>query len=105
MLHFTKVLHVENYGFLYFSFKCTHSPENNKCQVQVWTEGEQCHNFVMDEKHDTWNILQTPLPPQWILKLEDQLETAIFEYHLHRTGVPSKFRLWQLPKNTDKTAG
>jgi hypothetical protein len=98
MLHFTKVLHVEDHGFLYFSFKCTHSQDNNKCQVQVWTEGEQCHHFVMEERHNNWKIVQAPLPPQWILKMESQLETVISEYHLHSAGVPSKFRLLQLPE-------
>jgi hypothetical protein len=98
MLHFTKVLHVEDHGFLYFSFKCTHSPENNKCQVQVWTEGEQCHHFVMEEKNDSWKIVQAQLPPKWILKLEPLLDTVICEYQLHSPGVPSKFRLLQLPQ-------
>lgn len=93
MLHFSKVLHVENRGFLYFSFKCTNSAENNKCNVQVWTEGEQCHDFVMEERNGAWKIVQTAEPPQWILQLEAQLQTVICAYQLQRPAVPSRFRI------------
>lgn len=93
MLHFSKVLHVENRGFLYFSFKCTNSAENNKCNVQVWTEGEQCHDFVMEERDGAWKMVQTALPPQWIVQLEAQLQTVICDYQLQSPAIPSKFRM------------
>lgn len=93
MLHFSKVLHVENRGFLYFSFKCTNSPENKKCVVQVWTEGEQCHDFAMEERDGAWKMVKTPLPPQWILQLEGQLQTMICAYQLKSPASPSKFRM------------
>jgi hypothetical protein len=99
MLHFSKVLHVENRGFLYFSFKCTNSAENKKCEVRVWTEGEQCHDFEMEERDGAWKIVQTALPPQWIVQLEAQLQTVICEYQLKSPPVPSKFRM----KNYGKT--
>jgi hypothetical protein len=97
MLHFSKVLHVENRGFLYFSFKCTNSPENKKCGVQVWTEGEQCHDFVMEVRDGAWKIVATALPPEWIVKLEAQLATVINKYQ-PEGPVPSKFRLPNLGK-------
>ena len=97
MLHFSKVLHVENRGFLYFSFKCTNSTENKKCGVQVWTEGEQCHDFVMEERDGAWKIVATALPPEWIVKLEAQLATVINKYQ-PEGPVPSKFRLPNLGK-------
>ncbi len=97
MLHFSKVLHVENRGFLYFSFKCTNSPENKKCGVQVWTEGEQCHDFVMEERDGAWKIVATALPPEWIVKLGAQLATVINKYQ-PEGPVPSKFRLPNLGK-------
>jgi hypothetical protein len=103
MLHFSKVLHVENRGFLYFSFKCTNSPENKKCVVQVWTESAQCHDFLMEEKNGSWKMVQTPLPPQWIVQLEAQLETVICNYQLLSPAVPSKFRLWHWAENPRKT--
>lgn len=95
MLHFSKVLHVENRGFLYFSFKCTNtnSPENKKCQVQVWTEGEQCHDFVMEERDGDWKMIRTALPPYWIFQLESQLRTVIRGYQLQSPAIPSKFRM------------
>jgi hypothetical protein len=102
MLHFTRVLHVEDYGFLYFSFKCTHSTENKNCQVQVWTEGEQCHHFSMEEKEGKWKIITAPLPPKWILELEAALEKIVCEYQVE-TGRPSKFRLLELPGSSTKT--
>ena len=92
MLHFSKVLHVENHGFLYFSFKCTRSPENKKCQVQVWTEGEQCHDFIMEERNGDWKIVQVPLYAKWILKMETELKTVICKYQLQSPAIPSKFR-------------
>lgn len=96
MLHFTKVLHVEDHGFLYFSFKSTNSSENNKCKVQVWTKGEHCHQFEMEEKEGNWKIVTAPL---WIRKMETQLEEVIFEHQV-RPSVFSKFRL---PENLGKT--
>jgi hypothetical protein len=93
MLHFSKVLHVENRGFLYFSFKCTNSPENKKCGVQVWTEGEQCHDFVMEERNGAWKMVQTALPPQWIVQLEAQLQAVICKFQLQGPAFPSKFRI------------
>src|SRR5574337_98006 len=92
MLHFSKVLHVENRGFLYFSFKCSNSPGNKKCGVQVWTEGEQCHDFVMEEKNGAWRITPTTLP-QWIVELEAPLQTVICEYQLKTPAAPSRFRI------------
>jgi hypothetical protein len=103
MLHFTKVLHVEDHGFLYFSFNCVLSKENKKCQVQVWTEGEQCHHFTMQEKNGQWKIIEGPLPPQWICKLEPELEKIVGEYQLKEPAVPSKFRLLELPEDPAKT--
>ena len=103
MLHFSKVLHVENCGFLYFSFKCTNSPENKKCQVQVWTEGEQCHDFLMEEKHGVWKLVQAPLNAKWILKLETELAAVIGKHQLQSPVVPSKFRLLDLDENLGKT--
>lgn len=93
MLHFSKVLHVENRGFLYFSFKCANSPGNKKCGVQVWTEGEQCHDFLMEERDGAWKIVSTAFPPQWIVQLEAQLQTVICEYQLKTPAIPSKFRM------------
>lgn len=93
MLHFSKVLHVENRGLLYFSFKCTNSAENKICGVQVWTEGEQCHDFLMEERGGAWKMAKTALPPQWIVQLEGQLQTVICEYQLKSPPVPSKFRM------------
>ena len=98
MLHFSKVLHVENRGFLYFSFRCNHSPENKTCVVQVWTEGEQCHDFLMEERDGAWKIVQNSLPPQWILQLEARLQTVICAYQLQSPPTPSKFRMEHLGK-------
>lgn len=96
MLHFTKVLHVEDHGFLYFSFKCTPSPEYNKCQVQVWTKGEQCHHFEMEEKEGAWKVVIAPL---WIREMETQLEEVICEHQVH----PRVFSKFRLPENLGKT--
>lgn len=93
MLHFSKVLHVENRGFLYFSFKCDNSPGNKKCGVQVWTDGEQCHAFLMEEKDGAWKMVQTALSPQWIVQLEAQLQKVICAYQLQSPPIPSKFRM------------
>jgi hypothetical protein len=98
MLHFSKVLHVENRGFLYFNFRCTNSPENKKCGVQVFTEGEQCHDFVMEERDGAWKMVRTSLPPQWIVQLEAKLQTVICEYQLQGPAIPSRFRMEHLDK-------
>lgn len=98
MLHFSKVLHVENRGFLYFSFKCDNSPGNKKCGVQVWTEGEQCHDFLMEERDGAWKIVQSAPPPQWIVQLEAQLQTVIRGYQLQSPPFSPKFRMNRLGK-------
>lgn len=93
MIYFNKVLHVENRGFLYFSFKCTISAENKKCVVQVWTEGEQCHDFAMEEKEGVWKVVRPALLPLWIVQLEAQLQTVFCEYELQSPAAPSRFRM------------
>ena len=68
-------------------------PKTKNAECRYGLESEQCHDFVMEERDGAWKMVQTALPPQWIVQLEAQLRTVICEYQLKSPAVPSKFRM------------
>ena len=66
-------------GVLEFHFDRISTTENIKYHVSVVVEGNAYH-FTMQPDSDHWKIVSAPLPPEWIVKLEDQFSAEILRH-------------------------
>ncbi|HWI93102.1 MAG TPA: hypothetical protein VNT20_17615 [Flavisolibacter sp.] len=80
MQSFTRVFMTRDQEALHFHFDCIISPAKKKYQVRVRKKGGEEHHFVMEEKNEHWQIIDAPLPPGWVHKMEGQLDEMICKY-------------------------
>jgi hypothetical protein len=76
MPNFSKQIASEN-GLFQFFFDRISTTNGIKYHVSVRVEKNTSCHFTMEPKDGRWKIVSAPLPPSWILKLEDELSKEI----------------------------
>ena len=79
MQSFTRQIDVSPNYSPEFSFNRIATPSAHRYHVSVLDKDGVAQYFNMDLKNDHFKIVDAPKVPDWIMRVEKQLESAIFE--------------------------
>ena len=77
VITFTKKLHTEDGGIREFFFNRIYTAGGIQFHVSVLNSMGELLHFNMVEKYRKWHIDKAPQPPDWVMKLEEDLNRAI----------------------------
>ena len=76
MADFTRFIRVDGKN-LEFRFSLIEHPESPSYFVGVMAHNHKSYAFNMKKTAEGWRIVTAPLPPDWIMAVEDELSEAI----------------------------
>lgn len=79
MSYFSRKLYNKQAGFVEFHFFGIDTTAGTKFHISVHTDNDQHIHFTMQEVRNGWEIINAPLPPEWIACFESRLSETIRE--------------------------
>jgi hypothetical protein len=79
MQSFTKRIPVEKGFSPEFFFTRIYTVNSVHYHISVMDKSGHSHFFTMEQKNEQWKIINAPKIPDWIVRIEEQLEEAITE--------------------------